>query len=84
MLMSKHALVDANHSGTQVLEGLLEEDDSTPDVWYLLAMCLRGGGELADALDAVQRGHAAAMAAGHTSTYSQYNFEELKVCAQSP
>ena len=64
----------------QLLESLLEEDDSAPDVWYLLAMCLHGGCELEDALDAVQRGHAAATAAGLPTTDSQWNFEELKVC----
>jgi hypothetical protein len=35
-----------------VLEQLLEENDSDPNVWLLLAMCCQGGGDLEGALAA--------------------------------
>lgn len=70
--------------GAQLLEELLEEDDSAPDVWYLLAMCLHGGDDLEDALDAAQRGHAAALKAGTAPSDSRWDFAELKVRATCP
>lgn len=36
----------------QVLEQLLDENDSDPNVWLLLAMCCQGGGDLEAALSA--------------------------------
>lgn len=40
----------------QVLEGLLAEDDSVPDVWYLAALCAHAGGDFEAALEAVAAG----------------------------
>lgn len=34
----------------QVLEDLIAEDDSVPDVWYLLGLALHAGGDFEDAL----------------------------------
>ena len=36
----------------QVLEGLIEENDSVPNVWLLMALALRGAGEWEAALSA--------------------------------
>lgn len=36
----------------QVLEDLIAEDDSVPDVWYLLGLALHAGGNFEDALRA--------------------------------
>lgn len=36
----------------QVLEELIEENDQVPNVWLLLAVALRGAGELEGALEA--------------------------------
>ena len=33
------------NTAVDILESLLEENDSVPDVYQLLAMCLFGGGE---------------------------------------
>jgi len=33
------------NTAVEILESLLEENDSVPDVYQLLAMCLFGGGE---------------------------------------
>ncbi|KAK9827266.1 hypothetical protein WJX81_005908 [Elliptochloris bilobata] len=40
----------------QVLEGLLAEDDSVPDVWYLAALCAHAGGDFEAALEAIAAG----------------------------
>ena len=42
-------------------------------------MCLHGGGDLEEALDAVNRGQAAANALGLTASDSRWSYEELKV-----
>lgn len=39
-----------------MLEGLLAEDDSVPDVWYLAALCAHAGGDFEAALEAVAAG----------------------------
>jgi hypothetical protein len=39
-----------------VLEGLLAEDDSVPDVWYLAGLCAHAGGDFEAALDAAAAG----------------------------
>ena len=36
----------------QVLEMLIAEDDTVPEVWYLLGLALHAGGEFEDALTA--------------------------------
>ena len=36
----------------QVLEMLIAEDDTVPEVWYLLGLALHAGGEFDDALTA--------------------------------
>ena len=38
-------LDDTVNTAVEILESLLEENDSVPDVYQLLAMCLFGGGE---------------------------------------
>ena len=40
----------------QILDSLIAEDDSVPNVWYMLAMCLLGGGEIEAAEEALQQG----------------------------
>ena len=40
----------------QVLDSLIAEDDSVPNVWYMLAMCLLGGGDVEAAEEALQQG----------------------------
>ncbi|EIE25825.1 TPR-like protein [Coccomyxa subellipsoidea C-169] len=54
-------LDDKTHAATKacslllpfhVLEGLIAEDDSVPDVWYLLGLSLHAGGDFEDALTA--------------------------------
>lgn len=40
----------------QVLEGLLAEDDSVPDVWYLAGLCAHAGGDFEAALEAISAG----------------------------
>ena len=39
-----------------MLDSLIEEDDSVPNVWYMLAMCLLGGSQTAAAEEALQHG----------------------------
>ena len=38
------------------MDSLIEEDDSVPNVWYMLAMCLLGGGQTEAAAEALQHG----------------------------
>ncbi|KAI3423950.1 hypothetical protein D9Q98_009784 [Chlorella vulgaris] len=49
-------LDDTVEVACQVLEQLLDENDSDPNVWLLLAMCCQGGGDLEAALSAVEEG----------------------------
>ena len=39
-----------------MLEGLLAEDDSVPDVWYLAGLCAHAGGDFDAALEAIAAG----------------------------
>ena len=39
-----------------MLEGLLAEDDSVPDVWYLAGLCAHAGGDFEAALEAIAAG----------------------------
>lgn len=47
---------EAMETAAAVLEGLLEENDSVPDVWLLLAVAYREGGELESAAEAAVEG----------------------------
>ena len=40
----------------EILDSLIEEDDSVPNVWYMLSMCLLGGGQTEAAAEALQHG----------------------------
>ena len=57
-------LDDTTDSVVSVLEGLLEENDGVPDVWLLLAVAYRAGGELDEAVDAARKGVAVAKRLG--------------------
>ncbi|PSC76490.1 putative assembly chaperone of rpl4 [Micractinium conductrix] len=43
-------------TASQVLEQLLEENDTDPNVWLLLALCCQGGGDLEGALECAEEG----------------------------
>lgn len=49
-------LDDSMEIAASVLEGLLEENDTVPDVWLLLAVAYRSGGELEAAAEAASEG----------------------------
>lgn len=49
-------LDESVEAASQVLEGLLDENDQDPNVWLLLAMCCQGGGDEEGALGAVEEG----------------------------
>lgn len=49
-------LDDSMETAASVLEGLLEENDTVPDVWLLLAVAYRSGGELEAAAEAASEG----------------------------
>lgn len=49
-------LDDTMEIAADVLEGLLQENDTVPDVWLLLAVAYRAGGELEMAADAAKEG----------------------------
>lgn len=49
-------LEETTFTAAEVLEGLLEENDSVPDVWLLLAVAYRAGGELESAAEAAVNG----------------------------
>ena len=66
----------------QVLEGLIAEDDSVPDVWYLLGLSLHAGGEFEDALTAANEAERLVTLRKHDSPNAGeflLDLEELKV-----
>jgi DNA-binding SARP family transcriptional activator len=46
----------ARRGNTQVLEDLIEEHDSAPDVWHLLSLAYYSGGQLEEAGEVLERG----------------------------
>ncbi|EFN50963.1 hypothetical protein CHLNCDRAFT_141593 [Chlorella variabilis] len=48
--------MDLEESFSDVLEQLLDENDSDPNVWLLLALCCQSGGDLEGALGAAEEG----------------------------
>lgn len=62
----------------QVLDSLIEEDDSVPNVWYMLAMCLLGGGQTEAAAEALQHGQKLLRKQSDTDDLAQ-DFKDLKV-----
>ena len=66
----------------QVLEGLIAEDDSVPDVWYLLGLSLHAGGDFQDALTAANEAERLTVLRKHDiSNAGEFllDLEELKV-----
>lgn len=57
-------LDENTETAAAVLEGLLEENDTVPDVWLLLAVAYRSGGELEAAAEAAALGAAMARKLG--------------------
>ncbi|DBA84199.1 TPA: hypothetical protein ACH3X2_006267 [Trebouxia sp. C0005] len=49
-------LDETTEKAVLILDSLIEEDDSVPNVWYMLAMCLLGGGQTEAAAEALQHG----------------------------
>ena len=66
-------------AAAEILEGLLEENDMVPDVWLLLAVAYRAGGESASAREAAENGVKVAQAIGETREDNEVVFalEEL-------
>ncbi len=67
---------------TQVLEGLIAEDDLVPDVWYLLGLSLHAGGEFEDALTAAKEAERLVTLRKHDNPNAGeflLDLEELKV-----
>ena len=62
----------------QILDSLIEEDDSVPNVWYMLAMCLLGGGQTEAAAEALQHGQKLLRKQSDTDDLAQ-DFKDLKV-----
>lgn len=62
----------------QILDSLIEEDDSVPNVWYMLAMCLLGGGQTEAAAEALQHGQKLLKKQRDTDELAQ-DFKDLKV-----
>ena len=64
----------------QVLEDLLKEDDSDPNVWYLMALCYHAGGHFSEALDAIAKGEGALqVTSGSKLAKEEPAFGELRV-----
>lgn len=63
----------------QILDSLIEEDDSVPNVWYVLAMCLLGGGQTEAAAEALQHGQKLLKKQSDADELAQ-DFKDLKVC----
>ena len=61
----------------QILDSLIEEDDSVPNVWYMLAMCLLGGGQTEAAAEALQHGQKLLRKQSDTDDLAQ-DFRDLK------
>ncbi len=56
-------------TAADVLEGLLQENDTVPDVWLLLAVAYRAGGELEAAAEAAAEGASEARKLGFPSDH---------------
>lgn len=57
-------LDETTDAAVQVLEGLIEENDSVPHVWLLLAVAYQAGGHLEESAEAVDEGLQVAQAMG--------------------
>ncbi len=66
----------------QILDSLIEEDDSVPNVWYMLAMCLLGGGQTEAAAEALQHGQKLLRKQNDADELAK-DFSDLKVCRQA-
>lgn len=66
-------------TAAEILEELLEENDMVPDVWLLLAVAYRAGGEMASAREAATNGVKVARAVGERPEDNEVVFalEEL-------
>ena len=62
-------LEETTEMAADVLEGLLQENDTVPDVWLLLAVAYRSGGELEAAADAAKEGAATARKLGYPTDH---------------
>ena len=66
----------------QILDSLIEEDDSVPNVWYMLAMCLLGGGQTEAAAEALQHGQKLLRKQRDADELAK-DFSDLKVCRKA-
>jgi len=66
----------------QILDSLIEEDDSMPNVWYMLAMCLLGGGQTEAAAEALQHGQKLLRKQSDADELAK-DFSDLKVCEKA-
>lgn len=66
----------------QILDSLIEEDDSVPNVWYMLAMCLLGGGQTEAAAEALQHGQKLLRKHNDADELAK-DFSDLKVSRQA-
>ncbi|KAL3136730.1 hypothetical protein ABBQ38_005447 [Trebouxia sp. C0009 RCD-2024] len=71
-------LDETTEAAVQILDSLIEEDDSVPNVWYMLAMCLLGGGQTEAAAEALQHGQKLLRKQSDTDDLAQ-DFCDLKV-----
>jgi kinesin family protein 5 len=62
-------LEETMETAADVLEGLLQENDTVPDVWLLLAVAYRAGGELEAAADAAKEGASTARKLGYPTDH---------------
>ena len=64
----------------QILDSLIEEDDSVANVWYMLAVCLLGGGpDRSCSAEALQHGQKLLMKQNDADDLAK-DFCDLKVC----
>jgi predicted Zn-dependent protease len=73
-------LDSTTETAAEILEELLEENDSVPDVWLLLAVAYRAGGELESAAEAASQGSKIARQHGFSEQDHEvvYALEELE------
>lgn len=73
-------LDDSTATAADILEGLLEENDTVPDVWLLLAVAYKAGGELESAAEAATQGAKVARLQGYSEQDNEvvYALEELE------